>query len=86
MAFSTCIRRACRRNYFTIRKLVEQVDCQHSRFTAVAGAVSTVVLVDGDRVDLRECVRLSEWDGKCEVRDIQESWWYWVMFRKKRIR
>ena len=54
MAFSTCIRRACKRNYFTVRKLVEQVDCQHSRFTAVAGAVSTVVLIDGDRSDLRE--------------------------------
>ena len=54
MAFSTCIRRACKRNYFTVRKLIEQVDCQHSRFTAVAGAVSTVVLIDGDRIDLRE--------------------------------
>ena len=46
-----------RNYYFAVRKLVEQVDCQHSRFTAAAAAVTTVCLVDGDRVDLRECVR-----------------------------
>jgi hypothetical protein len=49
---------------------LEQVDSQHSLFTAGAVAVATVVLIDGDRVDLGENVRSP--NGKARL-DTHES-------------
>jgi hypothetical protein len=53
----------------------EQLDGQHSRFTAGARIVAAVVRIDGVRIELREnvCVR-SSYDKASEVGYTRRSW------------